>query len=173
MSSSKTLLHSFLCAAAAVSCAACTPAQTASQMPHDECPAPWPSSDGTPPEMGTISITFKNQMSRAVGVRRVLLGLDDVPICWRTAPGKGSYLEDASLPVLTGPLLLGEHTLKVVVNADGLEASRADLKGYRFEIKSSHPIEVEAGKAIELMVIAYEKDHGLPDERPAIRYVQR
>lgn len=139
----------------------------------DACPAPWPSSEGSSEDKGTISITFKNQMSRAFGVRRVLLGLDDAPLCWRTVPGKGPYLDDSSLPVLSGPLLEGPHTLKVAVDADGIEAGKPSLKGVRFDLKSSHPIDIEAGKSMEITVIVHEKEVGLPDQHPAIRYVQR
>lgn len=120
-----------------------------------------------------MSITFKNQMSRAFGVRRILVGLDDTPICWRTVVGSGPYLDDAGLPVLTGPLREGDHTLRIVVDADGIAAVQPGLKGVRFDVKSSHPIAIEAGKPVEITVIAYEKEIGLPDEHPAIRYVER
>jgi hypothetical protein len=162
----------------AVACAACAPAkaplQPQSQPPPDECPAPWPAGESTPEETGRISIRFKNELTRAFGVRRVLIGLDDQPICWKTAPAGGPFLDEASLPVLSGPAVDGEHSLRLVVNVDGLRDSLVNLKGYRFEIKSSHSSRVEAGKNLEVTVIVYEKnDTGPPEERPAIRYTER
>jgi hypothetical protein len=110
-------------------------------------------------------------MGGTFGIRRVLVGLDDVPICWRTAPGNGLYLDESSLPVLSGPLPEGEYSLKVVVNADGVEAYQPSLQGYRFEIRSFHPIVMTAGKSIEVTVIVDERAGGPPEERPFIRYV--
>lgn len=66
-------------------------------------------------------------------MRRVILGLDHVPICWRTAPGNGLYLEDSSVPVLSGLLPAGEHKLRLLVNSDGVEANHSDAGGIEGE----------------------------------------
>jgi hypothetical protein len=49
------------------------------------------------------------------------------------------------------------------------------LRGYKFEVKSSHAFTVTEGKAIELEVIAWEKGGVTTplEQRPAVRYVEK
>jgi hypothetical protein len=49
------------------------------------------------------------------------------------------------------------------------------LRGYRFEVRSSHSFTAVEGKTINLQAIAYEKGGVTTplEERPAIRYVEK
>lgn len=47
------------------------------------------------------------------------------------------------------------------------------IRGYRFEVRSSHAIQVEPGKPVDLSVILYGKNLSAPtEERSAICYAE-
>jgi hypothetical protein len=48
------------------------------------------------------------------------------------------------------------------------------LRGYRFEVRSSHSFTVTEGKAVTLRAIAYEKGGVTTplEQRPAVRYIE-
>jgi hypothetical protein len=48
------------------------------------------------------------------------------------------------------------------------------LRGYRFEVRSSHSFTVTEGKAVSLKAIAYEKGGVTTplEQRPAVRYLE-
>ena len=49
------------------------------------------------------------------------------------------------------------------------------LRGYRFEVRSSHSFTAVEGKTMQLQVVAYEKGGVTTplEERPAVRYVEK
>lgn len=67
-------------------------------------------------------------------------------------------------------------TLQVLVNLQGNGYGVFSyLRGYRFEVRSSHSFTAVEGKTINLQAVAYEKGGVTTplEERPAIRYVEK
>jgi hypothetical protein len=167
-----------LCFAVVLSSAGCAaaPLPPAVQTPPDQCPAGWPV-DPSSPLTGRALITFKNESSDAFGLQRVIIGLDDLALCWRSMPSKrgAAYLDANDLPAISLPLLEGEHILKLLVNLRGRSAFGVDLSGYWFEVRSSHKFHVDRARFTEVAAVVYEKGGPAmpPEERPAIRYIER
>ena len=80
------------------------------------------------------------------------------------------------IPIFHGSVTPGEHTLQVLLKMRGSGFGVFSyLRGYKFDVKSSHTFTLEKGKAVHLKVIAWEKgDVTTPiEQRPAIRYVSQ
>jgi hypothetical protein len=166
----------FVVALASAGCAETAAVVPLTQVPPDQCPAGWPV-DSSAPQAGRGLIDFKSEMSDAFGLQGVLLGLDDLLLCWKAMPSDpgATYLDANRIPAISLPLLEGDHTLSVLVRLQGKESGGVHLGGYRFEVRSSHVFHVERGKLTELTPIAYEKGGPAkpPEEWPALRYVER
>ena len=70
----------------------------------------------------------------------------------------------------------GDHTLQVLVNLQGNGYGVFSyLRGYRFEVKSSHSFTAVEGKTLSIQVVGYEKGGVTTplEERPAIRYGEK
>jgi hypothetical protein len=70
----------------------------------------------------------------------------------------------------------GEHLLQVLVQMRGeLVPGYPNLRGFRFEVKSSHQFTVGENQPIRIEVVTWEKGGPtLPlEQRPAVRYIQR
>jgi len=65
----------------------------------------------------------------------------------------------------------GEHVLQVLTQMRG----EFYLRGYKFEVKSSHAFTVSGNRPIRVEVVAWEKrgPRTPPEQRPAIRYVEQ
>jgi hypothetical protein len=106
------------------------------------------------------SIKFENELSSAFRVTRVLVVLDGA-VQYNKTDQSGA---------------LSEHTLQVLVNLQGNGYGVFSyLKGYRFEVRSSHSFTAVEGKTINLDAISYEKGGVTTplEERPAVRYVEK
>lgn len=75
--------------------------------------------------------------------------------------------------MLSGQVGAGDHSLGV--NLEYLGAGLPYMKGYRFRVRSTQSFSVPEGKAIQIRVVGYERGGPLepPENRPAIRYIQR
>ena len=149
-----------------VALAACAPACP--------CPAevPSPASQGggaiVPPTGDQSSIVFRDTMSRAFRLTRVLLVTDG-----RVSVNREFTVErplPSEIVVFSGRLEPGEHTVQVLFQLSG----NGELNGYKFEVKSSHSFPVKEGQPIRLYAIAWEKDGATTpfEQRPALRYVE-
>jgi len=143
-------------------------------------PVAWPAFAGTPPCPGAwlptgaaptapLSLSFANQLNPEFVLRRVTVFYDGVLLCKRTAAA-GLPLE-ARLVALSGPGSAGVHVVHVFVDLDG--NADLSLRGYRFEIRSSHELILVPGKPLAVSVVAFLKDLSRPlEERPAVKYVE-
>ena len=76
----------------------------------------------------------------------------------------------------SGSVPPGDHTLQVLLQLRGHGYGVFSyLRGYRFEVKSSHSFTVTEGKTMELEAVAWEKGGVTTpvEQRPAIRYVEK
>jgi hypothetical protein len=121
------------------------------------------------------SIRFQNELSSAFRVTRVLVVLDGA-VQYNKTDQSGALADQAEIPIFNGSVPPGDHTLQVLVNLQGNGYGVFSyLRGYRFEVRSSHSFTAVEGKTINLQAIAYEKGGVTTplEERPAVRYVEK
>jgi hypothetical protein len=120
-------------------------------------------------------IRFNNELSSAFRVTRVLVVLDGA-VQYNKTDQSGALSEQAEIPIFNGSIPPGDHTLQVLINLQGNGYGVFSyLRGYRFEVRSSHSFTAVEGKTINLQALAYEKGGVTTplEERPAIRYVEK
>ena len=120
-------------------------------------------------------ITFINDMSNVFQLTRALFLLDGA-VQNNKQDETGVLAEQKEIPVFSGSIPPGDHTLQVLIQLRGHGFGVFSyLQGYRFEIRSSHSFTVTEGKTIEVRAIAYEKGGvTVPlEQRPAMRYFER
>src|SRR5262245_49975429 len=121
------------------------------------------------------NIRFQNELSSAFRVTRVLVVLDGA-VQYNKTDQSGALAEQSEIPIFNGSVPPGDHTLQVLINLQGNGYGVFSyLRGYRFEVRSSHSFTAVEGKTINLQAIAYEKGGVTTplEERPAIRYVEK
>jgi hypothetical protein len=117
------------------------------------------------------AVVFRNQMGGLLKLSRVVFALDGQPVLLRNDAG-GDLAGIDSLAVFDGPVAPGDHVLSVALEFQG--RGLPYMGGIRVKLRSSHAFTVNAGQAIRLEVVGYEKGVFKPvTERPAIRYVER
>lgn len=119
-------------------------------------------------------ITHDNQMGGTYRLVSLVYSLDGAPIVTRRAGEDETLLADErTLQVFNGQIGSGDHNLGV--NLEYVGAGLPYMKGYRFAVRSTQSFTVPEGKAIDIRVVGFEKGGPLesPENRPAIRYVQR
>ncbi|MBL8601100.1 MAG: hypothetical protein JNK72_04170 [Myxococcales bacterium] len=117
-------------------------------------------------------IVQQNEMGGSYRLVSVVYALDGAPILNRSND-EGIYVDQRQFQVYNGQLGSGDHSLGVTF--EYLGAGLPYMKGYRFRVRSTQSFSVPEGKAIQIRVVGYEKGGPLepPENRPAIRYVQR
>jgi hypothetical protein len=120
-------------------------------------------------------IRFTNELSSAFRVTRALFVLDGA-VQYNKTDQSGALAEQAEIPIFNGSIPPGDHTVQVLINLQGNGYGVFSyLRGYRFEVRSSHSFTAVEGKTITLQAVAYEKGGVTTplEERPAIRYVEK
>ena len=117
-------------------------------------------------------VVHQNEMSGTYRLVHVVYSLDGAPILTRD-DDSGGLADQHEFRVYSGQVGAGDHTLGV--NLEYLGAGLPYMKGYRFRVRSTQSFSVPEGKAIQIRVVGYERGGPLepPENRPAIRYVQR
>lgn len=117
-------------------------------------------------------ISFRNELSDAFRVTRALFVLDGA-VQYNKQDQSGALAEQSKIPIYNGSIPPGDHTLQVLINLQGHGYGVFSyLRGYKFEVRSSHSFTAVEGKSTVLEVMAYEKGGVTTplEERPAIRY---
>lgn len=120
-------------------------------------------------------IQFQNDMSSAFRLTRALFVLDGA-VQYNKSDDSGALAEQAQIPIFNGSIPPGDHTMQVLVQLQGNGYGVFSyLKGYKFEVRSSHSFTAVEGKTLALQVVAYEKGGVTTalEERPAVRYVEK
>lgn len=120
-------------------------------------------------------VKFINEMSGAFRLTRAVFVLDGA-VQYNKADETGLLSEQSTLPIYTGSIPPGDHTLQVLLQLQGNGYGVFSyLRGYRFEVRSSHSFTATEGKTTQLSAIAYEKGGVTTplEERPAIRYMEK
>lgn len=120
-------------------------------------------------------IQFQNEMSSAFKLTKALFVLDGA-IQYNKADDTGALADQHDIPIFNGSIPPGDHTMQVLLQLQGNGYGVFSyLRGYHFEVKSSHSFTAVEGKTLTLQVIAYEKGGVTTalEERPAVRYAEK
>lgn len=120
-------------------------------------------------------IRFKNELSDAFLVTRALFVLDGA-VQYNKQDQAGALSDQPEIPIFNGSIPPGDHTLQVLINLQGHGYGVFSyLRGYKFEVRSSHSFTAVEGKTVTLDAIAYEKGSVTTplEERPAVRYLEK
>jgi hypothetical protein len=121
-------------------------------------------------------ITFKNDLSSAFRVTGATFVLDGAVQYNKTDESENSALAaQKEIPVFRGSIPPGDHTLQIVLRLRGHGYGVFSyLRGYKFQVPSSHTFTITEGKTLKLDVIAWEKGDVTTalEQRPSIRYVE-
>ncbi len=120
-------------------------------------------------------IKFNNDLSDAFRVTRALFVLDGA-VQYNKTDQSGALSDQDEIPIFNGSIPPGDHTLQILINLQGNGYGVFSyLRGYRFEVRSSHSFSAVEGKTMMLQAIAFEKGSVTTplEERPAVRYVEK
>jgi len=121
-------------------------------------------------------ITFKNDLSSAFRMTGATFVLDGAVQYNKTDESENSALAaQKEIPVFSGSIPPGDHTLQIVLRLRGHGYGVFSyLRGYKFQVPSSHTFTITEGKTLKLDVVAWEKGDVTTalEQRPAIRYVE-
>jgi len=120
-------------------------------------------------------VRFKNDLSDAFRVTRALFVLDGA-VQYNKTDQSGALGDQDEIPIFNGSIPPGDHTMQVLISLQGNGYGVFSyLRGYKFEVRSSHSFSAVEGKTITLDATAYEKGSVTTplEDRPGIRYVEK
>lgn len=120
-------------------------------------------------------VKFSNEISTAWRISKLLIVLDG-SVQYSKTEQQGVIADAGEVPVFTGTIPPGAHTVQVLVNLTGTGFGVFSyLKGYKFEIRSDHSFTSLEGKTTNLSVVSFEKGGATArfEERPAVRYSEK
>jgi hypothetical protein len=102
-------------------------------------------------------VHFDNEMSSAFQLIRALFVMDG-QVQYNRQDDSGALADQKDIPIYQGSVPPGDHTLQVALTFQGNGYGVFSyLRGYKFEVKSSHAFTAVEGKAITVTATAYEK----------------
>jgi hypothetical protein len=102
-------------------------------------------------------VEFKNEMSSAFLLTRALFVIDG-QIQYNRQDDSGALADQKDIPIYTGSVPPGDHTIQVGLTFQGNGYGVFSyLRGYKFEVKSSHSFTAIEGKNLTVRATAYEK----------------
>ena len=121
-------------------------------------------------------ITFKNDLKSAFRMTGATFVLDGAVQYNKTDESENSALAaQKEIAVFSGSIPPGDHTLQIVLRLRGHGYGVFSyLRGYKFQVPSSHTFTITEGKTLKLDVVAWEKGDVTTalEQRPSIRYVE-
>jgi hypothetical protein len=102
-------------------------------------------------------VRFDNEMSSAFQLIRALFVMDG-QVQYNRQDDSGALADQKDIPIYQGSVPPGDHTLQVALTFQGNGYGVFSyLRGYKFEVKSSHAFTAVEGKAVTVTATAYEK----------------
>lgn len=118
-------------------------------------------------------ISHRNEMGSTYNLIKLVYALDGAEIYSRS-DDTGRIGDSKEFEIFNGSIVPGNHTLSVIMvyqgNGYGLFSY---LKGYKFNVKSSHTFSATEGKQTQLKVVGFEKGNPIttdPKDRPAVDF---
>lgn len=120
-------------------------------------------------------IVFNNEMSSAFKLTRALITLDGA-VQYNRQDETGALADQKEIPIFSGSVPPGDHTISVVLNFQGNGYGVFTyLRGYKFEVKSSHSFTAVEGKTMVINATALEKGGVTTplEQRPTIEWHEK
>jgi hypothetical protein len=120
-------------------------------------------------------ISLHNEMSSAFRLTRALIVLDGA-VQYNRTDDTGALADQKEIPVFSGSVPPGDHTVSVLLNFQGNGYGVFTyLRGYKFEVKSSHSFTAVEGKTLSLVATALEKGGVTTplEQRPGIEWQEK
>ncbi len=117
-------------------------------------------------------VEFKNEMSSAFQLARALFVIDG-QVQYNRQDDSGALADQKEIPIYSGSVPPGDHTIQVALTFQGNGYGVFSyLRGYKFEVKSSHAFTAVEGKTLSVIATAFETG-GVPpprEPRPGIAW---
>jgi len=120
-------------------------------------------------------VTFHNEMSSAFKLTKALIVLDGA-VQYNRSDETGALADQKEIPVFAGSVPPGDHTVSILLNFQGNGYGVFTyLRGYKFEVKSSHSFTSVEGKTMSVIATALEKGGVTTplEQRPAVEWHER
>jgi hypothetical protein len=120
-------------------------------------------------------VEFENEMSSAFELTRALFVIDG-QVQYNRQDDTGALSEQRDIPIYTGTMPPGDHTIQVALTFQGNGYGVFSyLRGYKFEVKSSHSFTAVEGKALTVTATAFEKGGVTTplEQRPTIEWHEK
>lgn len=120
-------------------------------------------------------IEFQNEMGGAYRLTKAVFILDGA-VQYNQSDDSGLLGEQRQIPIFSGSIPPGDHTIQVHLQLKGHGYGVFSyMRGYQFEVKSSHSFTAIEGKTTNLQILAYERGGSTAahEERPAVRYIEK
>ena len=102
-------------------------------------------------------VHFDNEMSSAFQLIRALFVMDG-QVQYNRQDDSGALADQKDIPIYQGSVPPGDHTLQVALTFQGNGYGVFSyLRGYKFEVKSSHAFTAVEGKMLGVTATAFEK----------------
>jgi hypothetical protein len=120
-------------------------------------------------------VEYKNEMSSAFQLVRALFVIDG-QVQYNRQDDSGALADQKEIPIYSGSVPPGDHTIQVALTFQGNGYGVFSyLRGYKFEVKSSHAFTASEGKTITVTATSFEKGGVTTplDQRPAIEWQEK
>jgi hypothetical protein len=120
-------------------------------------------------------IGISNEMSSAFRLIKALVVVDGA-VQYNRSDDSGALADQKEIPIFSGSVPAGDHTVQVLLNFQGNGYGVFTyLRGYKFEVKSSHSFTAIDGKTLTLTATALEKGGVTTplEQRPGIEWHEK
>jgi hypothetical protein len=120
-------------------------------------------------------VEFTNEMSNAFELTRALFVIDG-QVQYNRQDDSGALADQKDIPIFTGTMPPGDHTIQVALTFQGNGYGVFSyLRGYKFEVKSSHSFTAVEGKSLSVTATAFEKGGVTTplEQRPTIEWHEK
>lgn len=120
-------------------------------------------------------VEFENEMSGAFVLSRALFVVDG-QIQYNRQDDSGALAEQKEIPIYSGSVPPGDHTIQVALTFQGNGFGVFSyLRGYKFEVKSSHAFTALEGKTLTVTATAFEKGGVTTplEQRPTVEWREK
>jgi len=120
-------------------------------------------------------VEFKNEMSSAFLLTRALFVIDG-QAQYNRQDDSGALADQKDIPIYSGSMPPGDHTIQVALTFQGNGYGVFSyLRGYKFDVKSSHAFTAIEGKTLTITATAFEKGGVTTplEQRPTIEWQEK
>jgi hypothetical protein len=117
-------------------------------------------------------IVFHDEMSSAFLLTKATFVMDN-QVQYNKLDDSGALADQKDIPIYTGSVPPGDHTIQMALTFQGNGYGVFSyLRGYKFEVKSSHSFTAVEGKALTVMATSFEKGGVTTplEQRPTIEW---